>query len=151
LFPYETATAAEIETRARQLVGQRLLDLQPGIAPMRPSSAATKGVVGRIYEACFDIPQNSIAGPDFPGAAIELKSVPILVTTAEARAKERISVGMINFESLAIEAWDTASVRKKLSRMLLIFYGWEPLQPIARFKTLAAGIWSPDAETWDTI
>jgi DNA mismatch repair endonuclease MutH len=128
-----------------------LIELQPELAPMRPSSPATKGVVGRIYEACFDIPQNSIAGPDFPGAGIELKSVPILITGNEARAKERISVGMINFERLGGEVWDTASVRKKLERLLLIFYGWEPLLPIARFRTLAAGIWSPDEETWRAV
>ena len=147
-FPYQTATADQIAERARSLVGRTLIELQPSLAPMLPSSSATKGVVGRIFEACFDIPQNSIAGPDFPGAGIELKSVPILIAGSEARAKERISVGMIDFDRLAKEVWETASVRKKLDRMLLIFYGWQPLQPISRFKALAGGVWSPDAETW---
>lgn len=147
-FPYRTATAEQIADRAQGLVGKALIELQPALAPMVPSSPATKGVVGRIYEACFDIPQNSVAGPDFPGAGIELKSVPIMISGTEARAKERISVGMINFDRLTTEVWETASVRKKLDRMLLIFYGWQPLQPISRFKTLAAGVWSPDAETW---
>jgi DNA mismatch repair protein MutH len=147
-FDYETATADEIAERAATLVGRTLIELQPALAPMVPSSAATKGVVGRIYEACFDIPQNSIPGPDFPGAAIELKSVPILLTGVEARAKERISVGMIDFQRLVTEDWESASVRSKLDKMLLIFYGWQPLQPISRFKTLAAGVWSPDPETW---
>lgn len=55
---------------------------------------------------------------------------------------------MIDFTQLATETWEQASVRKKLDQMLLIFYGWQPLQPISRFKTLAAGVWSPDAETW---
>lgn len=148
IFPYQTATVAQIAERAATLVDRTLIELQPAMAPMVPSSAATKGVVGRIYEACFDIPQNSIPGPDFPGAAIELKSVPILLTGSEARAKERISVGMIDFQRLVTEDWESASVRKKLDKMLLIFYGWQPLQPISRFKTLAAGVWSPDAETW---
>jgi DNA mismatch repair endonuclease MutH len=115
---------------------------------MGPSSAQTKGVVGRIYEACFDIPQNSRPGPDFEGAAIELKSVPILFSGSEARAKERISVGMIDFDGLALETWETAHARRKLERLLLIFYRWEPFRPIASFKTLAAGIWSPDTESW---
>ena len=148
LFPHATANASEIQARAASLVGMRLLDLQPTLAPMVPSSAATKGVVGRIYEACFDIPQNSRPGPDFEGAAIELKSVPILFAGSEARAKERISVGMIDFEGLALETWDTAHARHKLERLLLIFYRWEPFRPIASFQTLAAGIWSPDAESW---
>ena len=156
-FAYETATAADVEARAQSLVGRALIDIDP-LAPMVPSSARTKGIVGRIYEGAFDIPANSIAGPDFPGAAIELKSVPIMLARGEAKAKERISVGMIDFEALALETWDTASVRKKLDRILLIFYGWQPLQPIARFQTLASGIWHADASTlaaiqadWETI
>jgi DNA mismatch repair protein MutH len=147
-FPHATADAVEIEARAASLVGKRLVDLQPRLAPMVPSSAATKGVVGRIYEACFDIPQNSRPGPDFEGAAIELKSVPILFSGSEARAKERVSVGMIDFDRLAVETWETAHARHKLERLLLIFYRWEPYRPIASFQTLAAGIWSPDAESW---
>jgi len=150
-FPHKTATASQIEAKARELVGRQLIDLQPNLAPMVPSSPQTKGVVGMLYEACFGILPNSMAGPDFVGAAIELKSVPVLVRGSEARAKERISVAMIDFTALAMETWDTATVRRKLGQMLLIFYGWEPLQPIARFRTLAAGIWTPDAVTLEAI
>jgi DNA mismatch repair protein MutH len=150
-FDYRTASAEEIEGQARRFVGRLLIDLQPTLAPMTPSSPQTKGIVGRVFEASFGIPQNSIPGPDFPGAGIELKSVPILIADAEPRAKERISIAMIDFAALAFQSWETADVRKKLDRMLMIFYGWEPLQPIARFKTLAAGIWSPDASTIQTI
>jgi DNA mismatch repair endonuclease MutH len=150
LFDYRSATPEQIEQRARGFVGQWLIELQP-TAPMVLSSPRTKGIVGRIYEDAFGIPANSISGPDFPGAGIELKSVPILLVKGEARAKERISIGMIDFAALAMETWDTANIRKKLDRILMIFYGWEPLQPIARFKTLAAGIWSPDESTVGTI
>ena len=149
-FNYRTATRQEIRGQAERIVGKLLIDLQP-TAPMVPSSPQTKGVVGGIYEAAFGIPPNSIAGPDFPGASIELKSVPILVAGGETRAKERISIAMIDFAALPLQTWDTAAVRKKLDQMLMIFYGWEPLQPIARFKTLAAGIWSPDSSTLQTI
>jgi DNA mismatch repair protein MutH len=156
-FDYRTATAEEIETQARALVGKWLIDIDP-TAPMVPSSARTKGTVGRIFETAFGIPANSVPGPDFPSAGIELKSVPIQVIRGESRAKERISVGMIDFQRLASETWDTATVRRKLDHLLLIFYGWEPLQPIARFQTLCAGIWRPDESTlsgirsdWETI
>jgi len=156
-FPYATATVSEIEERARSLVGRALIEIDP-TAPMQPSSAQTKGRVGRIYESAFDIPPNSVAGPDFPGAGIELKSVPVLLTPGSAKAKERISVGMIDFDRLATEEWATAAVRKKIERMLVIFYAWEPLRPIASFRTLVAGIWEPDESTlagirsdWDLI
>ena len=49
---------------------------------------------------------------------------------------------------MLLETWDTAHARHKLERLLLIFYKWEPFRPIASFETLAAGIWSPDAESW---
>lgn len=150
-FDYRTADSEAIQAKAQSFIGRTLIELQPALAPMVPSSASTKGIVGRIYEASFGIPQNSIPGPDFPGAAIELKSVPVLIAGAESRAKERISVGMIDFEGLALEAWDTANVRKKLERILLIFYRWEPLRPIASFQTVAAGIWHPSPTTWAAI
>jgi len=149
-FDYRTADRESIERAARRLVGKWLIDIDPS-APMVSSSPTTKGVVGRIYESGFGIPANSIAGPDFPGAGIELKSVPILLVGGEARAKERISISMINFAKLAAQTWDSAEIRKKLDRMLMIFYGWEPLQPIARFRTLAAGMWNPDEATLRTI
>lgn len=149
-FDYRTATPTEIDAKARSLVGRWLVDLDPS-APMVPSSASTKAVVGHIYERAFGIPRNSTPGPDFPGAGIELKSVPILVVNGEPRAKERISISMIDFATLLDQSWESAGVRKKLDRMLMIFYAWEPLQPIARFKTLAAGIWTPDDSTLQTI
>ena len=156
-FPYTTASRDEIERRARELVGQILIDLDP-TAPMQPSSPTTKGRVGAIYESAFDIPRNSIAGPDFPGADIELKSVPVLVAPGGAKAKERISIGMIDFDRLPTEEWATATVRKKVERLLLIFYRWEPYRPIASFRTLAAGVWEPDDRSlasirsdWETI
>ncbi len=114
---------------------------------MAPSSAKNKGAVGKVYEFAFGIEPNSRPEADFPGAGIELKSVPIRIVTGEARAKERVSLTMINFLTLPSEQWDTAPVRKKLNDLLLIFYRWDPLQPIARFETLAAEIWQPDAES----
>jgi DNA mismatch repair endonuclease MutH len=145
-FDYRIATRDEINDKARTLVGRRLIEIDPR-TPMRPSSAQTKGAVGRTYETFFGIPPNTRKEADFPGAGIELKSVPIRLVKGEARAKERISLTMIHFDSLAGEQWETAAVRKKLDDLLLVFYEWDPLLPIARFKTLAAEVWRPDAES----
>ena len=46
---------------------------------------------------------------------------------------------MINFSSLATQTWEAADVRKKLDRMLLIFYGWEPLQRMAEIQDTRGG------------
>ncbi len=146
MFDYTTANRAQIGAEARTLVGKRLIDLDPS-APMVPSSPQNKGAVGRIYEAAFGIEPNSRREADFPAAGIELKSVPIRLVGGEARAKERVSLTMIDYKSLPTEHWETAAIRKKLDDLLLIFYRWDPLLPIARFETLAAEIWRPDAES----
>ena len=145
-FDYRTATRDEIAAVARTLVGKQLIEIDR-TAPMRPSSAQTKGVVGRIYEAAFGKQPDSRQEADFPGAGIELKSVPIQFVRGEARAKERVSLTMIDFAVLPVERWETAAVRKKVDDLLLVFYRWDPLFPIARFETLAAEIWQPDDES----
>ena len=150
-FDYRIATPAEIATKASGLIGRPLASLSRHPALRSPSSSATKGVVGGIYEAYFGIEPNQRAEPDFVGAGIELKSVPILLNGTEARAKERISLGMIDWASLPKESWETAHARRKLEHLMLIFYRWSPLRPIGYFETLVAGLWKPDANTLAAI
>jgi DNA mismatch repair protein MutH len=150
-FDYRTATADEIEFEGHCLEGRRLDELDTSIDLRRPSSAATKGVVGRVIEAYFGIEQNSRHEPDFRGAGIELKSVPIQRTRIEARAKERISLGMIDWNLLRSETWATATARQKLEHLMLVFYEWSPLRPMGFFKVLATGIWTPDPASLEAI
>ena len=96
-FDYVTATRGQIESLASDLVGVPLDRLTIDVDPERlrvPSSRSNKGIVGRVYESYFGIPGNNRSEADFPGAMIELKSVPILLEGSEARAKERVSVGI---------------------------------------------------------
>ena len=58
---------------------------------------------------------------------------------------------MIDFDGLAVEVWDTASVLEEARDVFSIFYRWEPLRPIASFRTLAAGTWRPDSTTWASL
>jgi DNA mismatch repair protein MutH len=146
-FDYRTASAREIEALGRDLIGRALDSFSTDPLLFKPSSAATKGKVGAIYEAYFGIAPNSRGGPDFIGAGIELKSVPILLVGTEARAKERISLGMIDWKSLPTETWATAHARRKLEHLMLIFYEWSPFRPLGYFSTLAAGLWKTDANT----
>src|SRR3954454_22261005 len=139
MFDYRSALLDEIEAMGRSLVGRTLDQLSNDALLRVPSSAATKGKVGALYESSFGIEPNSRGEPDFIGARIELKSVPILRTGTEDKAKERISLGMIDWASLPSETWATAKARHKLERLMLIFYESHPLLPIGRFKTLVAG------------
>jgi DNA mismatch repair protein MutH len=142
-FDYQTASEQEILARAGLLVGQRLNQVVdvPGLDV--PPSAHTKGVVGAAYEAFFGIPPNSRSEADFSGACIELKSTAIIQEQDGPRAKERVSLGMIDYATLPTEDWQSASVRGKLERLLFCFYRWSPDSPIGEFVTLATGLWQP--------
>ncbi len=150
-FDYRTATADEIEAEGQWLIGRPLDAISSVSDLLSPSSSSTKGVVGRVIEDYFGIERNSRAEPDFVGAGIELKSVPIQLTKVEARAKERVSLGMIDWASLTTETWATAKARHKLERLMLVFYEWSPLRPMGYFPILAAGIWTPDPLTIKAI
>ena len=141
----------EIENEARWLEGRRVAEIDTSPDLLLLSSASTKAVVGHAVESYFQIKPNPRHEPDFVGAGIELKSVPIQRTKVEARAKERVSLGMIDWSSLRSETWATASARQKLERLLLVFYEWIPLRPMGQFQILAARIWTPDPVTLEAI
>jgi DNA mismatch repair endonuclease MutH len=67
------------------------------------------------------------------------------------KAKERVSLGMINLRQVVSETWETAHVRRKLEHILFVFYGWLPTRPIGAFRTIATGFWRPDQESLNAI
>jgi len=136
-----------VADRAQALVGRRLDQLGTGIPLVAPPSAQNKGLVGRVIEAYFGIRPNSRSEADFAALGIELKTVPIRISDGEARAKERVSIGMIDFEALKHERWETAHVRSKLDHILFVFVRWEELRPVGYFEVLRAGLWRPDLAT----
>jgi len=145
-FDYRTATAAEILERAREMVGRTLGDLVPRAAREGAirSGGRTRGEVGSYVEAWFGIPQNSRQEADFPGAGIELKSVPVAGKGHAATVKERLVLSMIDYEDLATEQWADATLRGKLDRLLLVFYRWSEETEIADFLIERVHLWSPD-------
>lgn len=80
-----------------------------------------KEAVGHLVESYFGIEQNNEKEPDFKEAGVELKTVPLKVTRKGLTIKERTIIGMIHYPTLAQERWETASVRKKLGRILFVF------------------------------
>lgn len=147
-FDYRNATSAEIQERARELIGKTLSEVAQQPALPTVSTAHTKGFVGGAIERFFGIPPNSLAAADFPGAGVELKTVPVVKRGSERFIKERTAVSLIDYVALADETWAQATVRKKLSSILFVFYEWSPDVDIRRFPVIAVSLWSPDAETW---
>ncbi|MGZ8625774.1 MAG: MutH/Sau3AI family endonuclease, partial [Actinomycetota bacterium] len=110
-FDYRTATEAEILQRADLLEGLRLGDI-PGATFTATDPRRGRQEVGWAVEAWFGIPPNAIPGPDFPGAGIELKTIPLVRGVGrQLRVKERTVISLIDYLHLAEESWDSATVR----------------------------------------
>ena len=90
----------------------------------------------------FGIPPNAISAADFPGAGIELKVVPLVRSERGVRVKERTFVSLIDYEALARETWDTASVRKKL-KILFVFFEHLHGRSKKQFPIHSVVLWEP--------
>ena len=95
--------------------------------------------------------------PDFPGAGIELKVVPLRRTGRGLGVKERTVISLIDYMTLIEETWATASVRKKL-KILFVFFEHIDEQPKSTFPIREFLLWEPDARTdallqadWDRV
>jgi DNA mismatch repair protein MutH len=121
-FRGETASEEEIVAFARRLRGKTLREVLPASGRLRETAAGDKGRIGHLVERVFGLPRSSQQGPDFTKAGIELKVVPLKRSSRSTRAKERTSVTMIDYDALVDESWSTAKVRKKLQKILFVFF-----------------------------
>jgi DNA mismatch repair protein MutH len=117
---YDPKSPASILLAAKKLTGKTLRYFMPSDV----TNIANKGDLGTLVENYFFFinPGNS-PEPDFKEANLELKTTG-LVKKADGtyRAKERLVLTMINYETLVDESWATSSFVKKCSSMLLLFY-----------------------------
>lgn len=143
-FDYRTATRDEILARAQLMQGRTLGELAGGAVSPVVSGSRTRGGVGAIVEAWFGIMPNSVAAADFPGAGIELKTVPLSGTGTGQTVKERTVLSMIDYDALAAESWESASLRHKLDQILLVYYEWAAGVDIHDFRVVLTTLWSPD-------
>jgi DNA mismatch repair endonuclease MutH len=151
-FDYRTATSHEIQVRAREMVGKTLGEIAARPAIRIVSAAETKGFVGAAVERFFGIAPNPISDADFPSAHIELKIVPLRRRgPGDYVVKERTYISMIDYHRLAEEAWESASIRKKLSAILFVFYEWRAEVDMHEFPVLGIALWSPTQEVWQFL
>ena len=89
----------------------------------------------------------------------ELKTTPLRrKKNGELSAKERLVISMINYMSVVDETWETSSVQKKLSKILLIAYEYDKdLNPVDFFVDLVE-LWGIPPEDvpvfrrdWNTV
>ena len=144
-FDYRTASEAEILAKARELRGKRLGEI-PGASFEALTGGTGRGEAGHALEAFFGIPRNTLSMPDFPGAGIELKAVPLRRTGRGLGVKERTVISDIDYVKLMEQTWETAKVRNKL-RILFVFFEHLDVTPKAAFPIRGILLWEPDSRT----
>jgi len=106
------------------------------VANLPPSvtNKRNRGDLGSLVEKYFFKHQpESNRGPDFAEAGLELKTTGVVRNKSGSyRAKERLVLTMINFESLASEKWVSSSFLKKCAFLLILFYQFDKEVPVHR-------------------
>lgn len=138
MYPFNADKAVELEILdlAAELPGMTLGDIR--------EVAGNKGGAGLAVEAFFGITPNSRSGPDFEGAAIELKVVPMVRRARGLGPKERTVITMIDYDALIDEVWEASHAWAKLKAVLFVFYEYVLGGPVNDNVVLLSYLWRPD-------
>jgi DNA mismatch repair protein MutH len=127
---YDKSSVASIYKYSCHLVGKTLsqaVDLPPSVV-----NAKNRGDLGRLIEIYYfehNPPNNH--EPDFAEAGLELKTTGIsdykkIQKSGEIlRAKERLSLTTINYQTIINEKWENSTLIKKCNLMLILFYKYD--------------------------
>lgn len=93
-----------------------------------------KGDLGNLIELhYFHHSQGNSPGPDFPEAGVELKTTGLKRSGTRLIAKENLVLSMIDYNSIAEQVWESATLLDKCRLMLIMFYLFEKdVSPIDR-------------------
>ena len=82
-----------------------------------------KGDIGQAYEeGWFNYACNEEAEPDFKDAGVELKVTPFLINSRGYRAKERLSLGKINYRDENWNEYEESRFWTKNHHLLVMYY-----------------------------
>lgn len=137
-------TVEELELRARALKDRRVGEVAAALGFSLPSAPQrAKGFVGQVVEHALGADPKAGQRPDFPGLAVELKTIPV---RSDGRPAESTFCCSITMETADQERWETSRLRQRLARVL-----WVPVQaaqqaPLAERRFGQARLWSPNAK-----
>lgn len=131
---YDKSSVESIFEYALALTGKSLeeaIDL-----PATLKNDKGRGQLGNMVEEYyFGIKQNSDHRPDFPECGLELKTTGVLKKKSnEYKAKERLVLSIINYESIVAERWKSSSLLEKIKLMLILFYLYDAEIPAHQRK-----------------
>ncbi|GAB4281643.1 MAG: Sau3AI family type II restriction endonuclease [Coriobacteriia bacterium] len=144
--PYDPTDPRSIEAYARRLEGHSLREMLAEDA--RTVYQTGKGKLGDVVErSYFGINPGNISAPDFEQAGVELKTTPLKRVGKKLKAKERLSLQMIDYMNVHREEWESSSFLRKNALILLLFYLHEPNREMLDYVFKIARLWEiPEAD-----
>ena len=139
---YDATDEESILSYAFHLEGQTLNEAIPNYERTFNGGRGTFGLI--LETGYFGLDRNNESRPDFEDAGIELKSSPLKrLRNGELRAKERISLSMIDYNKLASERGplNSTSFWSKINRMLLVFYEYSQELSALDYPIRVVSLW----------
>ena len=156
---YNPANEESILAYAAHLEGQTLNEAIPNYERNFNGGRGTFGLI--LETGYFCLERNNESRPDFKEAGLELKSSPLKrLGNGSLRAKERISLSMIDYNKLAYESGSlySTSFWSKIKRILLVFYEYSPDLDVLEYPVRIVSLWEfPEedklvlAKDWELI
>lgn len=119
--PYDQKDPKDIERYSQKIVGKTLRDFMTD-EDIEKLNKNKGGLGTAIEEYFFKITPGSFQGPDFKEAGVELKTTGLKESQGKWKAKERLVLGMIDYNAVHLEEFETSSLLNKSSLILVMFY-----------------------------
>lgn len=103
----------------------------------------TKGILGNLVETEFyHYPNNNIADADFENLGVELKTTGMIKNSRGIRAKERLTLSMINYMEIINEEFENSHLLDKNKLILILWYCYEKGVDFKDFKFITLFLYS---------
>ena len=143
-LPYDDSNLESILRYAGRLTGRTLDELVSG-GEIVIGDTHSKGRFGQIIEEdYFHIPNNSLPEPDFRKVGMELKVAPMKGDGDKMASKERMVLGIINYDEVPEKGFRT--FLDKGSHILMVFYHWRENTDVRSYRILKVVDWKPTDE-----
>lgn len=139
LMSFDWLSKENVVAQAQKLIGQTMSQAYP---QLNEEGCKNKGHLGQLIEEHhFGLKVNSEARPDFEKLGVELKTSGLRrKSNGILVAKERISLGMIDYFQIVHEQFWTSGFWKKNEHLLIIFY-IHSAKPFIHRKIQLANLW----------
>ncbi|MGL4867937.1 MAG: MutH/Sau3AI family endonuclease, partial [Cetobacterium sp.] len=156
---FNNKSETSIEQYGKRLEGKSLKDF--GINQI--SKTLDKGGFNKIVEEnYFKIDNNNLQIADFIEVGVELKVTPLKEIKKRNKSgflrdekglsmKERTVLTMIDYNKLALESWETNTLKEKAFKILFCFYIWKKEVSNLDYIFDLVSLWEPNQKDLEVI